>query len=206
MNNFGKHDDLITLAQWMAGDFSNAKQAIANPQAFAHIHVFFRPLPFEFFNAIGFYSEQVHDYDLWTPYRQGVHKLVDQGDRIYIENYGMQDPMWYAGSGHNPSILATLKPEVITRREHCSMVFKREGDRFTGSVEGNQCLIPKEGGMTYLVSDVEVTASTWRSWDRGLNPETHEQVWGSDHGSLQFEKAQSFASELPVDLWIAQQA
>jgi CpeT protein len=49
------NNDLMTLAQWMAGDFSNYKQSFENPQQFAHIHIFFRPLPFEFFNAIGFY-------------------------------------------------------------------------------------------------------------------------------------------------------
>jgi CpeT protein len=64
--------DLIQLAQWMAGDFSNRQQAIASPREFAHIHVLFRPLPWSFFGDIGMYSEQVYDYDLWTPYRQGA--------------------------------------------------------------------------------------------------------------------------------------
>ncbi|RMG10575.1 MAG: chorismate-binding protein, partial [Cyanobacteria bacterium J055] len=91
-------DDLVTLARWMAGDFSNAKQAFDNPKQYAHIHVFFRPLPFEFFSAIGFYSEQVYDYDLWLPYRQGVHRLIDLGDRIYIENYSLKNSLLYAGA------------------------------------------------------------------------------------------------------------
>ncbi|CBN55352.1 MULTISPECIES: CpcT/CpeT family chromophore lyase [Kamptonema] len=38
-----KSNDLITLAQWMAGDFSNYKQSFDNPQQFAHIRIFFRP-------------------------------------------------------------------------------------------------------------------------------------------------------------------
>ena len=90
--------DSLLLAQWMAGDFSNHKQAAAEPQNYAHIRIFFRPLPFEFFNAIGFYSEQVYDYDLWSPYRQGVHKLVDRGGDTYIENYSLKDAMLYAGA------------------------------------------------------------------------------------------------------------
>ncbi len=53
--NSVKSNDLITLAQWMAGDFSNYQQSFNNPQQFAHIRIFFRPLPWEFFNAIGFY-------------------------------------------------------------------------------------------------------------------------------------------------------
>lgn len=193
-----KNKDLITLAQWMAGDFSNYKQSFEKPQQFAHIHVFFRPLPFEFFNAIGFYSEQVYDHDLWTPYRQGVHKLIDRGEDIYIENYSLQDPVQYAGAARELSILKTITPDRIQRRYNCSMVFKRDGEMFRGSVEpGNQCLIEKKGCLTYLISDVEITETTWSSLDRGMDVNTHEQVWGSDFGSLRFEKRQSFAAELP---------
>ncbi|WP_293150330.1 MULTISPECIES: chromophore lyase CpcT/CpeT [unclassified Microcoleus] len=198
MNSVKTNNDLITLAQWMAGDFSNYKQSFEKPQQFAHIHIFFRPLPFEFFNAIGFYSEQVYDHDLWTPYRQGVHKLIDQGEQIYIENYSLNDPVQYAGAARELSILKTIKPDCIQRRYNCSMVFKREGEMFRGSVEpGNQCLIEKKGCSTYLISDVEITETTWKSLDRGMDANTHQQIWGSDFGSLSFEKRQSFAAELP---------
>ena len=198
MNSVKTNNDLITLAQWMAGDFSNYKQSFEKPQQFAHIHIFFRPLPWEFFNAIGFYSEQVYDHDLWTPYRQGVHKLIDQGEQIYIENYSLNDPVQYAGAARELSILKTIKPDCIQRRYNCSMVFKREGEMFRGSVEpGNQCLIEKKGCSTYLISDVEITETTWSSLDRGMDANTHQQIWGSDFGSLWFEKRQSFAGELP---------
>ncbi|MCC3415927.1 MAG: chromophore lyase CpcT/CpeT [Microcoleus sp. PH2017_29_MFU_D_A] len=198
MNSVKTNNDLITLAQWMAGDFSNYKQSFEKPQQFAHIHIFFRPLPFDFFNAIGFYSEQVYDHDLWTPYRQGVHKLIDQGEQIYIENYSLNDPVQYAGAARELSILKTIKPDCIQRRYNCSMVFKREGEMFRGSVEpGNQCLIEKKGCSTYLISDVEITETTWSSLDRGMDVNTHEQIWGSENGSLWFEKRQSFAGELP---------
>jgi CpeT protein len=189
---------MLTLAQWMAGDFSNAKQAAANPRDYAHIHVFFRPLPFEFFGGIGFYSEQVYDYDLWTPYRQGVHRLIDRGQDIYIENYSLKDSFLYAGAARELSILRTIHPDCIERRHHCSMVFTRQDERFIGAVEpGNLCLIEKAGCQTYLVSDVEITESTWASLDRGLDVNTHQQVWGSEHGSLKFEKRESFAHEVP---------
>ncbi len=195
-----KTNDLVTLAQWMAGDFSNYKQSFEKPQQFAHIHVFFRPLPFDFFNAIGFYSEQVYDHDLWTPYRQGVHRLVDQGDQIYIENYGLQDPMLYAGAARELSILRTITPDCIERRHNCSMIFKRDGEMFRGSVEpGNKCLIERNGCLTYLISDVEITETTWLSLDRGMHMENHQQVWGSTFGPLRFEKSASFAHELPLD-------
>ncbi len=191
-------NNLITLASWMAGDFSNKKQALENPTLYAHIHVFFRPLPENFFPGIGFYSEQVYDYDLWSPYRQGVHQLIDKGDYVYIENYKLKDPILYAGAARELDILHTITPENIERRYNCSMVFKRDGDKFVGSVEpGNKCLIHKRGCETYLVSKVELTENTWVSSDKGMDINTHKQIWGSAAGDLKFEKQTSFADELP---------
>lgn len=190
-------DLIITLAQCIAGEFSNKKQCFADPKLFAHIHVFFRPLPIDFFEGIGFYSEQVYDYNMWTPYRQGVHKFVQKDNEIYVENYSLNDAMLYAGSGHNRSILETIKPNVIERRYECSMVFTKKNDTFFGRVEGNKCLIPKRDKLTYLVSEVELTEETFVSLDRGMDVNTNEQVWGSTEGPLRFEKVQDFANELP---------
>ncbi|WP_040655316.1 chromophore lyase CpcT/CpeT [Rubidibacter lacunae] len=192
--------DPIQLAQWMAGDFSNYKQSYEYPTLFAHIRIFFRPLPFEFFNTIGFYSEQVYDYDLWSPYRQGVHRLIPRGNEVYIENYALDDPMLYAGAARDLEILSTISPNCLKRRYNCSMVFRRRGgESFVGSVEpGNNCIVPRNGRKTYLVSEVEVTERTWTSRDRGFDLDTHEQVWGSAAGALEFEKRDSFASEVPI--------
>ncbi len=189
---------LYELAKLMAGDFSNRQQSDADPVNYAHIRIFFRPLPWEFFSGVGFYSEQVYDYDLWSPYRQGVHRLVDLGDRIYIENYSLKEAENYAGSGHNREILLTIPKDGIERRHNCSMVFHKEGELFRGSVEpGNKCLIHRKGVDTYLVSEVELTQTTWVSWDRGMDLNTNQQVWGSAKGPLKFIKKASFASELP---------
>lgn len=193
------NSDLILLAQWLAGDFSNQKQAAENPALYPHIHVFFRPLPFEGFSGIWFYSEQSYDYDLWNPYRQGVHRLIDQNNQVYIENYKLQAPMLYAGAGHNQDILRTVPPDQIERRFGCSMVFKREGEKFLGMVEpGKACLIERNGRTSYLKSEVELTNCSWVSWDRGLDLETDQQLWGADTGPLRFEKLASFAAELPL--------
>ncbi|NJN62569.1 MAG: chorismate-binding protein [Coleofasciculaceae cyanobacterium RL_1_1] len=183
----------------MSGEFSNLSQAQEKPREFAHIRVFFRPLPLDFFGCIGLYSEQAYDYDLWTPYRQGIHRLVDRGDHIYIENYALTDALRYAGSGREPSILETITPDLIQPRAHCGMVFRRQGaDRFAGTVEpGNQCFIERQGRSTYLKSDVDVSDGHWSSWDRGIDCQSHERVWGGEHGPTHFDRCRSFASELP---------
>jgi CpeT protein len=191
--------NFLTLARWMAGHFSNAKQAAANPKDFAHIHVYFRPLAWDFFGGIGLYSEQVYDYDMWRPYRQGIHRLIEQGEQIYIENYGLKNAQSYAGSARELSILKTITPDCIERRYNCSMVFTRQGESYIGGVEpGNRCFIEKAGHQTYLDSYVEITETTWASLDKGLDVKTHEQIWGSNFGPLQFEKWESFADEIPT--------
>jgi CpeT protein len=191
--------DSLLLAQWMAGDFSNHNQAAAEPQHYAHIRIFFRPLPFEFFNAIGFYSEQVYDYDLWSPYRQGVHKLVNRGEDTYIENYSLKDAMLYAGAAREPEILKTITHDCLERRCNCSMIFRREGDLFRGQVEpGNQCFVERNGAKTYLISDVEIGENTWVSLDKGMDINTHEKLWGSAFGMLRFEKVANFADEIDI--------
>ncbi len=194
-----KRELLASFCRCIAGQFSNKKQAFANPQLFAHIHVFFRPLPWDFFGGIGFYSEQVYDYDMWRPYRQGVHRLIPEDDYVYVENYALKNPIWYAGSGHNRAILETITPDVIERRYNCSMIFKKENGKFIGQVEGNKCFIKKGDALTYLVSDVELTETTFVSWDRGLDVNTHQQKWGSEYGALHFEKIADFSSEIPWD-------
>ncbi|MEM8779222.1 MAG: CpcT/CpeT family chromophore lyase, partial [Cyanobacteria bacterium P01_G01_bin.49] len=67
-----------------------------------------------------------------------------------------------------------------------------------GGVEGNSCFINRKGHETYLVSEVELTENTFISWDRGMDIETNEQIWGSAVGPLQFEKRESFYHELPL--------
>lgn len=190
---------LMNLATWLAGEFSNKKQSFNSPKDFAHIRVFFRPLPWDFFQGVGFYSEQVYDYDLWTPYRQGVHRFIEQEGQVYVENYSLKDAMLYAGSGHHRSILETITPDAIERRYDCSMVFRKEGETFYGNVEGNRCLIQKGETLTYLISEVELTEKTFHSWDRGMDVKTNEQKWGSNHGALKFEKITNFAHELYLD-------
>lgn len=188
---------MYALACTMAGGFSNQKQAMADPMNYAHIRVFFRPLPLEFFGGLGFYSEQVYDHDLWLPYRQGIHRFVPQGNEVYIENYSLNNALTYAGAGRNLDILRSIKPELIERRCNCSMVFKQVGDAFQGRVEGKCCVIEKRGKKTYLVSDAEFTETSFTGFDRGLDVETDEQVWGSAHGPLKFEKVDSYADEVP---------
>ena len=83
------------------------------------------------------------------------------------------------------------------------MHFKPQTDgKYIGSVEpGQKCMIPRDGQLTYLVSEVEVTQDSWMSRDRGYDPDTNKQIWGSEHGQLIFKKIKDIGQIIKND-WI----
>ena len=55
---------------------------------------------------------------------------------------------------------------------------------------------PRDGKLTYLVSEVDVDQENWISRDRGFDPNTDEQIWGSEHGLLRFKRIKFFSDEI----------
>lgn len=199
-------DSILEFAQTLAGIYDNFAQSQQNPKDFARINIIFRPLPWGIFDGPGFYSEQHYDYAPWSPYRQGVHKLIahkENSNTFIMENFGYADPMRLAGAGRNPELLASLKKENLKARCGCAMHFKTKKNReYIGSVEpGKKCMIPRDGQLTYLVSEVEVTQESWTSRDRGYDPDTNKQIWGSEHGQLIFKKVEDIGETISND-WI----
>ena len=77
---------------------------------------------------------------------------------------------------------------------------------YIGKVEpGKNFLVPRDGKLTYLVSEVEVDQENWISRDRGFDPKTDEQIWGSEHGLLKFKRIKSFSEEI-TDEWLNSKA
>ena len=199
-------DDKLRFAGTLSGIFDNFAQSQANPKEFARINIIFRPLPWQIFNGPGFYSEQHYDYAPWEPYRQGVHKLTFSEDTFVVENFGFNRMNRLAGAGRNPELLKLLEGKDLDKRCGCAMHFSEiKPGCYQGCVEpGKNCIVPRDGLLTYLVSEVEVNENTWISRDRGFDPETNEVKWGSEHGPLCFDRIQSF-SETINPQWIQKQ-
>ena len=196
----------LRFCRLLAGRFSNRDQAAADPVNFAHIHVGFHPLEAQGFGPGWYYSEQAYDYDLWSPYRQGVHRLVRERHLVRVENYGLGDPVAAAGASRDAGIRASITPDDIKPRHGCAMEFRAVADgTFSGQVEpGCRCLVPRDGALTYLVSEVELGEDHWISRDRGFDPETHQQRWGSEHGPLRFRRIDRYDEAIGDD-WLGPQ-
>lgn len=199
-------ESIFKFAQTIASIYDNFDQSQENPKDFARINIIFRPLPWTIFNGPGFYSEQHYDYAPWSPYRQGIHRLIThktESDIFIMENFGFANPDRLAGAGRNPELLHSLKKDSLKSRCGCAMHFKTKTDgHYIGSVEpGNKCMIPRDGQLTYLVSEVEVTEESWVSRDRGYDPDTNKQIWGSEHGQLIFKKTEDIGEIITND-WL----
>ncbi|MCC5634663.1 chromophore lyase CpcT/CpeT [Nostoc sp. CHAB 5844] len=189
--------DIVTLARWMAADFSNQAQAFENPPFYAHIRVCMRPLPLEVLSGVSFFVEQAYDYALNDPYRLRVLKLVNTGDRILIENYTVKQEEKFYGASRNLERLKTLTADDLEKLPGCNMIVEWTGNSFKGHVEpGKGCIVFRKGQKTYLDSEFEIDEEKFISLDRGRNPENDEHIWGSVAGPFYFVRWASFADEV----------
>ena len=187
----------------LSGHFSNREQAQLEPAKFSHINIFFRPLPRDIFQGPWFYSEQSYDYDPWRPYRQGVHQMIVKNDFILMLNFGIRNGLRCAGGGSRPELLTHINRQELLPRLGCAMEFHpNEYGCYDGRVEpGCRCLVPRDGQLTYLVSEVELGENHWLSRDRGFDPSSHAYRWGSEHCPLRFTKRENYGAQLNTD-WL----
>jgi hypothetical protein len=189
--------DIISLARWMAADFSNQEQAFANPPFFAHIRVCMRPLPESLLSGTSLFLEQAYDFMLNTPYRLRVLKFNVVDDRIELENYKVKEEEKFYGASRDLEKLKLLNPENLEKLPGCDMTVEWTGKSFRGEIKpGKACIVERKGKKTYLDNSFEIDAEKLISFDRGLDPETDELVWGSIAGAFHFERKTSFADEI----------
>ena len=194
---------ILHFAKTISGCFSNHQQAQAEPSKFSHINIFFRPFPWEIFRGPWFYSEQSYDYDPWRPYRQGLHHLIVADDHLLMLNFGLRNGIRTAGAGSRPELLSGIVAEDLIPRPGCAMVFRQKQDgSFWGEVEpGCKCMIPRDGRLTYLVSEIEFGEDHWVSRDRGLDPSTNAYLWGAENGPLRFSRSHRYGDHLD-EAWL----
>ncbi len=189
--------DVVTLARWMAADFSNQPQAFENPPFFAHIRVCMRPLPPSLMGGVSLYLEQAYDIDIRQPYRSRVLKLSPQADHIAVENYEIENADCFHGASREPERLQALQVEKIRLLPGCTFMAHWSGHSFKACLEpGKGCKVVRKEKTTYLDSEFEVFADRLVSLDRGRDYETDELIWGSIAGPFEFEKWGDFSDEV----------
>jgi hypothetical protein len=188
---------LARLLRLLSAGFSNQQQAFENPPLYAHILVTFRPLPQ--LEPGSLLLEQSYAINPAAPYRIRVLRAEQQGEGLIIHNQALHDDQRFWGAVDDASKRNLISAADLRPLEGCAYVVRETPTGFSGEVEpGCRCLVERKGAMSYLVSSFELSASGMRTIDRGHDPTTHEQLWGSLAGPFAFERTADYSQELPA--------
>ena len=188
---------LARLVQLLSAGFSNQSQAFDNPPLYAHILVKFRPLPQLAPGSL--LLEQSYAINPAAPYRIRVLRPERCDGQLVIHNQSLREAERFWGAVEDADKRAAITVADLQPLEGCSYVVQERGDGFVGEVEpGCRCLVERKGATAYLVSSFEIDPAGMRTIDRGHDPQTHEQLWGSLAGPFEFERTEDYSAEIPA--------
>ncbi|MEG4944408.1 chromophore lyase CpcT/CpeT [Microcoleus sp. F4-D5] len=201
--------ELTALAQYMAGEFDNREQALADPTWYVHLRLWQRPLPVALLEepSITLFAEQASILQLDKPYRPRIVQLRHSQTApglMEAQYYMFKDIAAFKGAGRNPDLLKKLTSEQIQFLPGCTLSVAVQnlgsnGYRFRASLpEGTRCGFTY-GGTNYQVDlGFEAASDEFLSYDKGINPTTGAATWGALMGPFRFVKCQDFAAEILV--------
>jgi hypothetical protein len=199
--------ELITLARYMAGEFDNQQQAIAEPVWYVHLRLWQRPVPLFTEDSLTLFAEQANIVNLDKPYRPRILRLQSSDTTpasLQVQYYMLKDTEAIRGAGRNPELLRQLTSEDIEFLPGCNLTVKQQQvgpnsyEFSASSATGTPCGFSYQGNSYQVSLGFEATADEFRSYDKGIDPTTGKAIWGALLGPFRFKKRQNFAAELSV--------
>lgn len=200
MMNFSPQ--LVALANYMAGEFDNREQAIADPAWFVHLHLWQIPVTLFSQDSITLFAEQANIVKLDQPYRPRLMRLQERSDAdtpIQVQYYMPKQPDRVRGAGANPDLLKSFTPDQFELLPGCMLLVKVQqlnanSYHFTATPPpGEKCCF-NYGENTIQVSlGFEATGEEFLSYDKGIDPTTGKALWGAIMGAYRFQKRQDLA-------------
>jgi hypothetical protein len=189
---------LMTLVQWLAGEFDNRQQAFEQPAWFVHLRLWQRPLRQRVQGNLALFAEQANALYLNQPYRQRVIVFSEEGDRLQAEYLALKHPDQFRGAGANADLLDKLEASDLKPLSGCVLTITQQGHEFKAQpLPETRCCFEYEGKTRQVVLGFDVSSNSFASYDRGVDPETGQALWGALMGPYEFSKCENFAAELP---------
>ncbi|BAM80608.1 hypothetical protein, conserved [Cyanidioschyzon merolae strain 10D] len=198
------------LARWLAKEWDNYDQHLANPPFWAHIRVSYRPLPWEFLEGHAFYVESIYTYAPKLPYRATIIKITRNSDgALETESYKVEGVEQFYTAAFDRSKLAELVRQAHPRHtnrcvklpEACNAVFEWvEAEQLyrCKTRPGCKCMVRRGDRDSYLDAQMTLSESRCTALDIGRCPQTHEQLWGAVAGPFDFVVRKSWSDEVPL--------
>jgi hypothetical protein len=191
--------NLLTLARWLAGEYENRDQAIADPVWFVNLRLWYRPLPQRLEGKLAFFAEQANVLQIQNSYRQRIAVLHEQDAQIVVQYWAFQHPEHFRGAGQDGDRLSKITLQDLEPLPGCRLTVTFTGTIFRAEPAPNaKCCFQYEGQTRQVVLGFEVSPTQFLSFDRGVDPETGRSLWGALMGPYQFRKCQDFGQELPL--------
>lgn len=195
---------LSTLAAYMAGEFENQAQARESPAWFVQLRLWQRPVNLFTEDSLTIFAEQSNVLKLDHPYRQRLLRLQETETGMTVQYYQFKDPGSVKGAGQQPELLDRLTDRDIERLPGCTLqVTARaiaQGWHFIAAPPPeSRCVFSLQGSTIQVSLGFEAISDRSAaqgirllSYDKGINPETQQPIWGALMGAYDFQKVQSY--------------
>ncbi|MDB9314914.1 chromophore lyase CpcT/CpeT [Spirulina sp. CS-785/01] len=199
--------ELLTLGQYFAGEFTNQQQALADPAWYVNLCLWHRPVPLFTHDSLTFYAEQANVHKRHQPYRPRLLRLRQTQSTplsLQVEYYQFHDIDWVKGAGQNPDILTQLTPENVKPLSGCTLPLEVRSTEsgelsfHTLNPTRQPCSFNYQGNEYQVFLGFVATAQNLQVYDKGINPQTGQALWGALMGPYRFSKTQDFTADLPI--------
>lgn len=194
---------LITLGKYVAGEFDNREQALAEPAWYVHLRLWQRPVDLFSEDSITLFAEQANIVNLDRPYRQRIMRLTageNSADApLKIQYYMLKNPSALIGAGSNPDLLKTLTVEQLDLLPGCILTVTQqqlapENFKFTANQPSEtRCCFNYAGNNIQVSLGFAATATEFYSYDKGIDSETGKATWGAILGPYRYTKREQYS-------------
>ncbi|MFQ4142316.1 chromophore lyase CpcT/CpeT [Chlorogloeopsis sp. ULAP02] len=193
--------ELLTLANYLAGEFENQQQALADPAWYVHLRLWQRFIPLFSEDSLTLFAEQANIVNLDQPYRQRIMRLTEANEPnalLKVQYYMPKDPLALRGAGQNPLLLHNLTPEQLDLLPGCVLnvtVQTQASDRYKFVASppfGATCCFNYAGRVVQVALGFEVTHQEFITYDKGIDPTTGGAMWGAILGPYRYTKQEQY--------------
>jgi hypothetical protein len=192
---------LKTIAQYLAGEFENQEQAIAEPAWYVHLRMWQRPVSLFQEDSVTLFAEQANVLNIEQPYRQRIIRLTNislEDASFKVQYYMFKDPNAWSGAGRDRELLNALTPEKLDILPGCVLkvnveTIAQDQYKFIAKpIPDTRCTFDYAGKIVEVSLGFEATQKEFFSYDKGIDSATRKATWGAILGPYRYTKLQQY--------------
>lgn len=192
---------LVNLGQYLAGEFDNREQALAEPIWYVHLRLWQRPVQLFTDDSITIFAEQANIVNLDRPYRQRILRVMSSKSdtSLQVQYYMLKNPSALAGAGCNPNLLKTLTSDQLELLPGCILkvtqqeVALNQYQFIATPPPDTRCTFTYQGNTIQVSLGFEITETALNSYDKGIDQLTGKATWGAILGPYRYTKREQYA-------------